>query len=482
MDESLLEVDVEPLSSSSSSLAKRWEVLVMGEMKKVSYIAMPMVVTTVSQYMLRVISMMMIGHLGELSLSGASIATSLTNVTGFSLLFGMSSALETLCGQAYGAERYQMLGIYTYGAIISLLLVCIPISVLWIFTERLLILIGQDPLISHEAGNYSIWLIPTLFPYAILQLLIRFLLAQSLIYPMLLSSVAALVFHIPISWLLVFKFKIGSAGAALGIGLSYWLNVVLLGIYVKYASSCEKTRISFSQHVFPSIREFFRLGIPSAIMICLEWWSYELVILLSGLLPNPQLETSVLSICLVVSSLHYFIPYSFGAAASTRVSNELGAGHPEAASLAAWVASFLAVIEGVTASAILFSCRSVLGYAFGEEKELVDYVKDMVPLLSLSVLMDCLAALFSGVARGVGWQHLGAYVNLGAFFLCGIPMACVLAFVFHWRGKGLWTGLTTASLLQGLMLMMITFFTNWKKQARAARQRTIEGRSQLTIE
>ncbi|XP_063936899.1 protein DETOXIFICATION 3 isoform X3 [Daucus carota subsp. sativus] len=395
MDESLLEVDVEPLSSSSSSLAKRWEVLVMGEMKKVSYIAMPMVVTTVSQYMLRVISMMMIGHLGELSLSGASIATSLTNVTGFSLLFGMSSALETLCGQAYGAERYQMLGIYTYGAIISLLLVCIPISVLWIFTERLLILIGQDPLISHEAGNYSIWLIPTLFPYAILQLLIRFLLAQSLIYPMLLSSVAALVFHIPISWLLVFKFKIGSAGAALGIGLSYWLNVVLLGIYVKYASSCEKTRISFSQHVFPSIREFFRLGIPSAIMIC---------------------------------------------------------------------------------------CRSVLGYAFGEEKELVDYVKDMVPLLSLSVLMDCLAALFSGVARGVGWQHLGAYVNLGAFFLCGIPMACVLAFVFHWRGKGLWTGLTTASLLQGLMLMMITFFTNWKKQARAARQRTIEGRSQLTIE
>ncbi|XP_063936898.1 protein DETOXIFICATION 8 isoform X2 [Daucus carota subsp. sativus] len=424
MDESLLEVDVEPLSSSSSSLAKRWEVLVMGEMKKVSYIAMPMVVTTVSQYMLRVISMMMIGHLGELSLSGASIATSLTNVTGFSLLFGMSSALETLCGQAYGAERYQMLGIYTYGAIISLLLVCIPISVLWIFTERLLILIGQDPLISHEAGNYSIWLIPTLFPYAILQLLIRFLLAQSLIYPMLLSSVAALVFHIPISWLLVFKFKIGSAGAALGIGLSYWLNVVLLGIYVKYASSCEKTRISFSQHVFPSIREFFRLGIPSAIMICLEWWSYELVILLSGLLPNPQLETSVLSIC----------------------------------------------------------CRSVLGYAFGEEKELVDYVKDMVPLLSLSVLMDCLAALFSGVARGVGWQHLGAYVNLGAFFLCGIPMACVLAFVFHWRGKGLWTGLTTASLLQGLMLMMITFFTNWKKQARAARQRTIEGRSQLTIE
>lgn len=28
----------------------------------------------------------------------------------------------------------------------------------------------------------------------------------------------------------------------------------------------------------------------------LEWWSFELIILISGLLPNPQLETSVLSI------------------------------------------------------------------------------------------------------------------------------------------------------------------------------------------
>lgn len=63
----------------------------VSEMKKVSYIAMPMIVTTVSQNMVRVISMMMIGHLGELSLSGAAIATSLTNVTGFSLLVSSMS-------------------------------------------------------------------------------------------------------------------------------------------------------------------------------------------------------------------------------------------------------------------------------------------------------------------------------------------------------------------------------------------------------
>ena len=55
-------------------------------MKKVSYMAAPMVAVYLSQYLLQVISMIMAGHLDELSLSSVAIATSLTNVTGFSLL------------------------------------------------------------------------------------------------------------------------------------------------------------------------------------------------------------------------------------------------------------------------------------------------------------------------------------------------------------------------------------------------------------
>ncbi|KAG5528045.1 hypothetical protein RHGRI_028846 [Rhododendron griersonianum] len=100
------------------------------ELKKVTAIAAPMVVVTMSQYILRVVPMIMVGHISELSLSSVAIATSLTNVTGYSVLFGMAGALETLCGQAYGAEQYRKLGTYTYGAILSLILVCLPISLL----------------------------------------------------------------------------------------------------------------------------------------------------------------------------------------------------------------------------------------------------------------------------------------------------------------------------------------------------------------
>ena len=80
----------------------------------------------------------------------------------------MASALETLCGQAYGAQQYQKIGIQTYTAIFSLNLVCLPLSLLWMNMGKLLSLIGQDPLISHEAGKFTMWLVPALFAYATL--------------------------------------------------------------------------------------------------------------------------------------------------------------------------------------------------------------------------------------------------------------------------------------------------------------------------
>ncbi|KAH0699096.1 hypothetical protein KY285_013554 [Solanum tuberosum] len=415
--------------------------------------------------------MIMLGHLGELSLSSASIATSLSNVTGYSVLFGMCSALETLCGQAYGAGQYRKLGTFTYSAIICLFLVCIPVSVLWIFTDKLLILMGQDPSIATEAGKYAIWLIPTLFPYAILQSLVRYLQAQSLILPMLLSAVVSLCFQVTICWVFIFKLNLGIIGAALSIGLSYWLNVILLILYVKYSSVCEKTRASFSRDVFLTTGDFFRFAIPSAVMVCLEWWAFELIILLSGLFPNPMLETSVLSICFTITTVHYHIPYSFGAAASTRISNELGAGRPQAAKIALAAVIVLSATEVVLASITLFVVRDVWGYAFSYENEVVTYVAEITPILCISIIMDGTQAVLSGVARGSGWQHIGAYVNLGAYYLVGIPAVLLLGFVLHLKGKGLWSGLVAGTTVQSISLSLVTGFTNWEKQAIEARRR-----------
>ena len=71
--------------SGSASLMSYWEVL-MQEGTRLGYIAGPMVAVTLSLGLINVISMMMVGHLGELALSSSAVAISLSNVTGFSLL------------------------------------------------------------------------------------------------------------------------------------------------------------------------------------------------------------------------------------------------------------------------------------------------------------------------------------------------------------------------------------------------------------
>ena len=75
---------------------KKWEIsgrLFAEELKREGVIAAPMVAVAVLQYLLQVVSLVTVGHLGELSLSSVAIAISLTNVTGFSLLVSSTTYL-----------------------------------------------------------------------------------------------------------------------------------------------------------------------------------------------------------------------------------------------------------------------------------------------------------------------------------------------------------------------------------------------------
>lgn len=147
---------------------------------------------------------------------------------------------------------------------------------------------------------------------------------------------------------------------------------------------------------------------------------------------------------------------------STRISNELGAEHPQAARLALHVVLVIALSEGVVVWLVLVLIRNVWGYAYSNEAEVVTYVATMMPILATSNLIDGLQCVLSGInhrttevmkyenafpklralvvvcagaVRGCGWQKMGAFINLGSYYLVGIPMSILLAFVAHIGGK-----------------------------------------------
>ena len=81
---------------------------------------------------------------------------------------------------------------------------------------------------------------------------------------------------------------------------------------------------------------------------------------------------------------------------STRVSNELGAGNPEAARLAVWVVIIMAICEGLLIGSILILIRNVWGYAYSNEVEVVKYVAAMIPFVAASNFLDSLQCVLSG--------------------------------------------------------------------------------------
>ena len=134
---------------------------------------------------------------------------------------GMASALDTLCGQAFGARQYYLLGIYKQRAMFLLTVVSVPLAVVWFYTGEILLLFGQDADIAAEAGTYARWMIPALFAYGLLQCHVRFLQTQNIVQPVMASAGAAAACHLVVCWVLVYALGMGSKGAALSNAISY---------------------------------------------------------------------------------------------------------------------------------------------------------------------------------------------------------------------------------------------------------------------
>lgn len=97
-----------------------------------------------------------------------------------------------------------------------------------------------------------------------------------------------------------------------------------------------------------------------------------------------------------------------------------------------------------------------------------DERKRKIPLPSILVSLNASTLLEAGIVRGCGWQHIGAFVNLGAYDLVAAPIAVLLCFVAHLRAKGLWIGILTGTTVQATSYVVITALINWKKQVLAS--------------
>ncbi|KAF5481074.1 hypothetical protein F2P56_001760 [Juglans regia] len=161
----------------------------------------------------------------------------------------------------------------------------------------------------------------------------------------------------------------------------------------------------------------------------------------------------------------------FNAAASVRVSNELGAGNPKSAAFSVVVVTSITFFISVIAALIVIALRDVISYGFTEGEVVAAAVSDLCPLLSLTIVLNGIQPVLSGVAVGCGWQAFVAYVNIACYYGVGIPLGSLFGFYFKFGAKGIWLGMIVGTVAQTIILMVVTFRTNWNKEVEEARKR-----------
>ncbi|KAJ0081550.1 hypothetical protein Patl1_10041 [Pistacia atlantica] len=284
------------LSDTSLSYFKRLRKATCIELNTLFRLAGPAIVVYLLNNIVSMSTQIFCGHLGNLELAAASLGNTGIQVFAYGLMLGMGSAVETLCGQAYGAHKYHMLGVYLQRSTILLTATGIPVMFIYIFSKQILLLLGESSSIASSAAIFVYGLIPQIFAYAANFPIQKFLQAQSIVFPSAYIAAATLVVHLLLSWLAIFKFGWGLLGASLVLSLSWWIVVVAQFVYILTSERCKHTWTGFTLQAFTGLWEFLKLSTASAVMLCLETWYYQIIVLIAGLLKDAEIALDSLSI------------------------------------------------------------------------------------------------------------------------------------------------------------------------------------------
>ncbi|EOY23276.1 Detoxifying efflux carrier 35 isoform 1 [Theobroma cacao] len=439
------------------------------ETVKMWKIAGPIGFQIMCQYGTMSVTNIFVGHIGNIELSAVTIALAVIGTFSFGFMLGMGSALETLCGQAFGAGQIHMLGVYMQRSWIILLSSCFIILPFYIFATPLLKLLGQEDEIANLAGKFAILIIPQLFSLAITFPTQKFLQAQSKVNVLAWIGFVTLIFHVGILWLFLFVFDWGTTGAAIAYDITSWVIALAQVAYVIFWSN--EGWHGFSWLAFKEIWAFVRLSISSALMLCLEVWYMMSMILLVGHLNNAVIAVGSLSICMNLNGWEAMLFIGINAAMSVRVSNELGLGHPRAAKYSVYVTVLQSLLIGLLCMVAIIITRDHFAVIFTSSEEMQRAVAHLAYLLGVTMVLNSVQPVISGVAIGGGWQTLVAYINLGCYYVFGLPLGFLLGYTANLGVMGLWGGMIAGIGLQTLLLLLVLFRTNWNKEVEQTTER-----------
>ncbi|KAI4367655.1 hypothetical protein MLD38_023366 [Melastoma candidum] len=219
------------------------------------------------------------------------------------------------------------------------------------------------------------------------------------------------------------------------------------------------------QAAFQSLASFVKLSLASAVMLCLELWYYTAVILMVGCLKNPKIAVDSISICMNLLTWTLMVSLGFNASVSVRVSNELGAGDAKAAKYSVGVHVSTSLVIGVLFMGVISGTTGQFPLIFSNNDEVIRETSKLAYFLAATILLNSIQPVLHGVAVGAGWQSSVALINIGCYYILGLPLGALLGYKFQLGVRGIWTGMLFGCLVQTIILLYIVYRANWRKEA-----------------
>lgn len=442
--------------------------------------ALPLVLTFLLECSFGAVSVFSVGHLGATELAAASLGSMTANISGYATTQGIATALDTLCPQAFGAEKYHLVGAYLQKCITLTSVFMVPVLLAWVFWGyELVSLIVPDESTARLASSYLLYIAPGLPAYILFECGKRFLQAQGIYH----ISTIVLFVSAPLNAvmnILLVK-HIGYLGAPIAVAINYWLMCIGLFLSTIYLVKAESTPSGLHPLVCWGgfdIREAFSgwsrlipLAIPGLIMLVAEFLYFELMTLMASYLGTVPLAAQ--SIGSTVAALTYQIPYAIGIAGSTRIANFLGAGLPNAAQLSTKVCLTFGTAISAVNFLFLYFFRRHIALLFTPDERVISTVTKVMWLIALMQVSDGVNANSAGCLRGQGRTKIGGVVNLISYYAIGLPFSYYLTFKSVIKGKldGLWLGCILALTLIGSIQSYYALTANYTKLSKEVTQR-----------
>ncbi|KIJ50987.1 hypothetical protein M422DRAFT_158838, partial [Sphaerobolus stellatus SS14] len=429
----------------------------------------PVFGTHIFEYSLVIAPVISLGHLSTTALAASTLGSMTSSVTGFSIIQGFVSCLDTLLPCAWTSGHPKLVGLWCQRVTVVMGLMCIPIISIWFNAERILLLLKQEEEVAKLAGIYLRWLSLALPGYIFNNISRRYFQSQGLFSIPTRIVICVAPINVALNYLLVLSptpLRLGFIGAPISAVISMNLISLLSALYAVFWVPRTAWHPLSLRKAFSRLGVVCKLGFAGVGQTATEWWSWEVLACNFG--PVALAAQSILESS---ASTSYQAPFSLSVATSVRVGNLLGEENSKRAELAARISLVMTLGIACVLSSMYFFFRHNWAYIFNNDPAVVELVAKVLPLVACFQLFDGLSATSGGILRARGKQVTGALLNLSAYYIIGIPLALVLAFYFEQGLFGLWVGITIALLYGGVVGVWLCLRTDWAHEVDKVRER-----------